>query len=106
MDKMEACHIIKGMATEIIGSIAVSLCVSGSFFQLARITETRNMTSYSRIYLASVLCCDFLFLIQAILLRSVSLIIFRVLAQCYSLYLCTMYVRTVGVVIVQEIDTS
>ena len=68
---------------EILGWLAILIGIIGSFFQLKKSRGSRNLSSFSKIYLISTVIADSLFVAQAIMTKNVSLALTKVASVIY-----------------------
>ena len=68
---------------EIIGYVAIVLGLIGSFWQLRRSGVSKDLRSFSIIYLITTTVAEILFLIQAVLIKNVSIAITRIATAIY-----------------------
>ena len=68
---------------EILGWVAITVGLIGGFFQLRRSHGTKDLRSFSIIYLITATLAEILFLIQALVIKNVSITITRIGTAIY-----------------------
>jgi len=78
-------------AAEILGYIAIVVGLIGAFSQMKKSQGSKNVESFSLIYLACAMIAEFVFLIQGIVLKNVSIVVTKIAGAIYFGFLLVLF---------------